>query len=45
MNFSPAPKDILAGVALIGSMVLCFGIILAWIGLWESTWRIAVERP
>ena len=38
-----AIRDILAKLALIGCMVLCFGIILAWIGLWESTWRIAVE--
>ena len=38
-----AVKDILAKLALIGSMVLCFAIILAWISLWESTWRIAAE--
>jgi hypothetical protein len=28
-----AVKDILASVALIGSMVLCFAIIMAWVGL------------
>ena len=38
-----AVKDTLAAVALIGSMVLCFAIIMAWVGLWELTWRIAVE--
>jgi hypothetical protein len=38
-----AVKDTLASVALIGSMMLCFAIIMAWVGLWESTWRIAVE--
>ena len=38
-----AVKDTLAKLALIGSMVLCFAIIMAWVGLWESTWRIAVE--
>jgi hypothetical protein len=38
-----AIRDTLAKLALIGCMVLCFAIILAWVGLWESTWRIAVE--